>query len=218
MEFGMNSHSPDLTPYRSKLVASHKGIYTCEEMHDFSWASIGIGIIFIYHFIPLQIIASLSGVNLNNILCPAVSDPFSGPMYRIFAIMHQAISLPLLGKLLNWIGLQISLDRQKQSCQAVKDQNKMLESSKCASTLDLHNNIPVSPLLENPANETVNNGGVTVLRHTALIKKDKNEICVEPNSIPCPDMFRQNYALPGSIITDDHLSHEDITNEHYKQQ
>lgn len=32
-------------------------------------------------------------------------------MYRIIAILHQAICLPFLGKLLNWIGLQISLDK-----------------------------------------------------------------------------------------------------------
>ncbi|XP_052823593.1 transmembrane protein 164 [Octopus bimaculoides] len=91
------------------------GIYTCEEMSDLSWAFVAIGILIFYHFIPLQIIASLSSVNLNNILCPAVSDPFSGQMYRIIAILHQAICLPFLGKLLNWIGLQISLDKSTSS-------------------------------------------------------------------------------------------------------
>ncbi|GAB1597891.1 transmembrane protein 164-like [Argonauta hians] len=87
------------------------GIYACEEINDLSWAFVGIGLLLFYHFIPLQIIASLSTVNLNNILCPAVSDPFSGQMYRIIAILHQAICLPFLGKLLNWIGHKISLDR-----------------------------------------------------------------------------------------------------------
>lgn len=32
-------------------------------------------------------------------LCPAVSDPFNGPFYRLFAIAHQTILIPSLGKI-----------------------------------------------------------------------------------------------------------------------
>ena len=32
-------------------------------------------------------------------LCPAVSDPFNGPYYRLFAICHQTILIPSLGKI-----------------------------------------------------------------------------------------------------------------------
>lgn len=47
--------------------------------------------LYILYFQPAQ-------VNLNHMLCPAVKDPFSGPLYRLFAIVHQAILCPLLSK------------------------------------------------------------------------------------------------------------------------
>ena len=40
----------------------------------------------------------LSHVNLNNMLCPAVSDPFYGRLYRICGMIHQVILIPLIGK------------------------------------------------------------------------------------------------------------------------
>ncbi|CAL1535852.1 unnamed protein product [Lymnaea stagnalis] len=70
-----------------------------ERLGDFSWSMISFGFLFIYHFLPLQLVAYASQVNLNNMLCPAVSDPFHGKFYRLFAICHQFILIPTLGKL-----------------------------------------------------------------------------------------------------------------------
>lgn len=45
-----------------------------------------------------SLLFQLSKVNLNNMLCPAVSDPFYGRLYRICAMIHQMFALPLVGK------------------------------------------------------------------------------------------------------------------------
>ncbi|XP_046573143.1 transmembrane protein 164-like isoform X1 [Haliotis rubra] len=74
------------------------GAYIPENILDFTWGFMSLGILYIYHFVPLQLLAYFSTVNLNNMLCPAVSDPFHGPYYRLCALTHQTILIPCLGK------------------------------------------------------------------------------------------------------------------------
>ncbi|GLV41515.1 uncharacterized protein CBL_06745 [Carabus blaptoides fortunei] len=74
------------------------GAYNVEKLTDFSWNIASYSMAIIYHFAILQTIAVPTEVNLNHMLCPAILDPFGGPYYRIFAVIHQAILCPLICK------------------------------------------------------------------------------------------------------------------------
>lgn len=83
------------------------GVYTVEPMKDMSWAVLTNGFLFIYHFIVLQSLGTITEVNLNNMICPAVSDPFYGNNYRLWAIVHQTALILIVGKLYTKMSLLI---------------------------------------------------------------------------------------------------------------
>lgn len=62
------------------------------------------------HFISFQ----NTLVNLNNMVCPAVSDPFYGKYYRMCAATHQTITVLLHGKLYTFIA-QMFLPKRRNT-------------------------------------------------------------------------------------------------------
>ncbi|XP_045200551.2 transmembrane protein 164-like [Mercenaria mercenaria] len=87
------------------------GVYTPEKLSDMSWTLLSLGWLYFFHFVPLNYLAVLSQVNLNNMLCPAVSDPFYGRLYRICGMIHQVLLIPLIGKFIVWTSFKFKLTK-----------------------------------------------------------------------------------------------------------
>lgn len=85
------------------------GVYTPEKLSDMSWALLSLGWLYFFHFVPLNYLAVLSQVNLNNMLCPAVSDPFYGRFYRMCGMLHQVLLIPVIGKFIVWTSYKFKL-------------------------------------------------------------------------------------------------------------
>jgi len=94
------------------------GAYRCESIKDFTWVLLTIPIFGFYMYYILQTVGMISLVNLNNMLCPAVSDPFYGPNYRWFALIHQQLLILVFGKiytLLVYTGLKLKFLRRNKT-------------------------------------------------------------------------------------------------------
>ncbi|XP_068145701.1 transmembrane protein 164 [Drosophila tropicalis] len=84
--------------YIIPIYILRSGAYTIEDLGDFHWAKIGTAFMLFYHFVLLSPLSIFTGINLDHMLCAAVSDPFQGPNYRLFACCHQTLLCPLLNK------------------------------------------------------------------------------------------------------------------------
>ena len=87
-----------LTPARSSII---------------SYAFQSFSICSFYHLILLQPLALVSGINLNFLLCPAPSDPFSGPHYVLHAHWTQAILIPVISTVYCSISYFFALNKIK---------------------------------------------------------------------------------------------------------
>lgn len=62
-----------------------------------NWSFIAYGVWGLYHYVFLQPLALLTLGNLNSVLCPAITDPFRGPYYRLHGMWHQLIATAVSG-------------------------------------------------------------------------------------------------------------------------
>lgn len=82
------------------------GIYNMEPLSNFHWLFMSVGILRLYHYLVLQPLSLLTQVNLNAMMCPAISDPFRGPYYRVAACFHQTLFMAIHGKITCFIGMK----------------------------------------------------------------------------------------------------------------
>ena len=80
------------------------GIYNMEPLSNFHWGFMSLGLLRLYHYLVLQPLSFLTLVNLNSTMCPAISDPFNGPWYRLAANLHQTFFIFIHGKIYILIG------------------------------------------------------------------------------------------------------------------
>nr|XP_016931133.1 transmembrane protein 164 isoform X1 [Drosophila suzukii]XP_016931134.1 transmembrane protein 164 isoform X1 [Drosophila suzukii]XP_036670221.1 transmembrane protein 164 isoform X1 [Drosophila suzukii]XP_036677785.1 LOW QUALITY PROTEIN: transmembrane protein 164-like [Drosophila suzukii] len=84
--------------YIIPIYIIRSGAYTVEDLSEFHWSHIGTAFMLFYHFVLLSPLSIFTGINLDHMLCAAMSDPFQGPNYRLFACCHQTLLCPLLSK------------------------------------------------------------------------------------------------------------------------
>ena len=72
--------------------------FTVERTSDTAWPCLAISVFTSYHWLVLQPIGLLTGVNLSNMLCPAASDQIHGTNYKIVFMFYFVFILPLIGK------------------------------------------------------------------------------------------------------------------------
>ena len=58
----------------------------------------------LWHWGVMQGAGYLTLVNVGSMLCPAPSDPFEGPSYRLIGIIHQFLAICFFGTLSAFIG------------------------------------------------------------------------------------------------------------------
>lgn len=63
----------------------------------FNWTLMSYGIWGMFNIVFLQPLSMLTLGNLNATLCPAITDPFRGPHYRKYAMVHQFVATAVSG-------------------------------------------------------------------------------------------------------------------------
>ncbi|CAH1781600.1 unnamed protein product [Owenia fusiformis] len=92
------------------------GPFKTEALKDMNWMIFTCGVLYFIYWCPIQYAAYVSWVNINSMICPAVSDPFYGPWYRIYHGTLQGVLIAIHGKTYTAIA-KIFLPPQVESIQ-----------------------------------------------------------------------------------------------------
>lgn len=87
-----------------------------------NWSLLSYGIWGLYHYLFLQPLALLTLGNLNSVLCPAITDPFRGPHYRLHGLWHQFVATIVSGGFWCFFGTG-DTNNTKEDCNFNKFEN-----------------------------------------------------------------------------------------------
>lgn len=103
----------------SNLLAT--GQYSVDDPMDAVWPALALSVFSSYHWLVLQTVGLVTEVNLNNMLCPAASDPLGNTYYRVTHMTIFTFLLPLVGKLYSLLARNLI---------SIKGGNKVLTDKK----------------------------------------------------------------------------------------
>lgn len=89
-------------------------------------------------------------------LCPAVSDPFHGPYYRLFAITHQCLLIPSLGKIYAALARRIGwapLDKEASVADLIMEELQAREEREGANSAVDNNSSVIGGVCESKSAE-----------------------------------------------------------------
>lgn len=62
-----------------------------------AWILLSFGLWSAWHWLVMQGLAVVTLANVGHMLCPAYTDPFRGPHYRLIGIVHQFLAIAAMG-------------------------------------------------------------------------------------------------------------------------
>ena len=135
-----------------------------EPLSNFHWGLLSLGCMRLYHYVILQPISLATEVNLDSIICPAISDPFSGPWYRIAANLHQTAFILLHGKIYCLIGAKFFAPKHLPLGSAARDSDHESIDANSNSFKQVNCNVTESDDQSSKySNDGVKNGAVNGL-------------------------------------------------------
>jgi len=92
-----------LVPLYLLMIEDGHG-YQCHPSLDLGWYLKAYWVWSLWHFVVMQWTGYFTLANVGSMLCPAASDPFPGPNYRMVGIIHQSICVAVFGTLAAFLG------------------------------------------------------------------------------------------------------------------